>query len=71
MLFHEGESLADWNSIKSDIEIFFIIVQVIPCILLFWFTIALIVRLRQNSKKRKQLLKEDKQRRRGDITTFM
>lgn len=45
--------------------------QVVPCILLFWFTVALIGKLRQNRKKRKQLLKEDKQRRRSDVTTVM
>ncbi|CAI4223692.1 unnamed protein product [Auanema sp. JU1783] len=58
---------------KANLWLTGIFLKAIPCFLLIWFTIALIVRLRENNEKRKQLLrmKEDKHKRKGDVTTYM
>ncbi|VDO66697.1 unnamed protein product [Heligmosomoides polygyrus] len=43
----------------------------IPCVLLFWFTIALIGRMKENKEKRKKLLKTRDDKGKRDVTTYM
>ncbi|CAI5441066.1 unnamed protein product [Caenorhabditis angaria] len=56
---------------KGNLWLTGIFLKVIPCALLFIFTIALIGKLRENNEKRKILIKEERARRRGDLTTYM
>ncbi|KAK6061580.1 hypothetical protein COOONC_00742 [Cooperia oncophora] len=43
-----------------------------PCALrLFWFTIALIARMKENKEKRKKLLKSRDDKGKRDVTTYM
>ncbi|PIO62875.1 hypothetical protein TELCIR_15549, partial [Teladorsagia circumcincta] len=45
--------------------------KAIPCVLLFWFTIALIGRMKENKEKRKKLLKSRDDKGKRDVTTYM
>ncbi|CAJ0566170.1 unnamed protein product, partial [Mesorhabditis spiculigera] len=59
---------------KANLWITGIFMKAIPCFLLFWLTVGLIHQMRVNRMKRKLILhvKEDeKQRKRGDQTTYM
>ncbi|CAB3405520.1 unnamed protein product [Caenorhabditis bovis] len=56
---------------KANLWLTGIFLKAIPCFLLFSFTIVLIRKLKENNEKRKNLVKEERAKRRGDLTTYM
>uniref|UniRef100_A0A912M5Z2 G-protein coupled receptors family 1 profile domain-containing protein n=1 Tax=Haemonchus contortus TaxID=6289 RepID=A0A912M5Z2_HAECO len=56
---------------KGNLWLTGIFLKAIPCVLLFWFTIALIGRMKENKEKRKKLLKSRDDKGKRDVTTYM
>ncbi|VDL72047.1 unnamed protein product [Nippostrongylus brasiliensis] len=57
--------------LKGNLWLTGIFLKAIPCVLLFWFTIALIGRMKENKEKRKKLLKSRDEKGKRDVTTYM
>ncbi|WKX95082.1 hypothetical protein Q1695_011940 [Nippostrongylus brasiliensis] len=57
--------------LKGNLWLTGIFLKAIPCVLLFWFTIALIGRMKENKEKRKKLLKSRDDKGKRDVTTYM
>ncbi|EPB66577.1 hypothetical protein ANCCEY_14332 [Ancylostoma ceylanicum] len=56
---------------KGNLWLTGIFLKAIPCVLLFWFTIALIGRMKENKEKRTKLLKTRDEKGKRDVTTYM